>query len=184
MGQKTLKRHRAVEDVMSQGVVEAAVRQSISEEEKQEVLQLLLRRFGPPRKRVSGPFSQQEDKLWARGEIALQAAAREKRELEARRIARRARERAEHCRLVAELEESLGREFPHWEAGAVHRCAQKAAQKLRSRWLLVGQWKGKKAKAFPRLDKQGTRRVAPGPDFSRLSVEEDPEELDARYGRH
>jgi len=107
---------------MSQGVVEAAVRQSISEEENQEVLQLLLRRFGPPRKRVSGPFSQQEDKLWARGEIALQVAAREKRELEARRIARRARERAEHCRLVA--------------------------------------------------------------DFSRLSVEEDPEELDARYGRH
>ena len=130
MGQKTLKRHRAVEDVMSQGVVEAAVRQSISEEEKQEVLQLLLRRFGPPRKRASGPFSQQEDKLWAGGEIALHAAAREKRELEARRIARRATERADHCRLVAELEESLGREFPHWEAGAFHRCAQKAAQKL------------------------------------------------------
>lgn len=164
----------------------------VGEVERKEFLRLWKQRFGLEKNRISGPFSQSEDGVWVRGERDFQrlfaahpaeAAARLERENQVKRIARRAKDRAAHLQLVAEFEEKFSEEYPHWTVEAVHRCSQKAAQKRWRKGLLASHWKGKIAKSFPRLGRQGTRRVSPGPDFSRLSVEESPGELEERYGR-
>ena len=199
---KDIERRSVVVDGMSQeeqDIATAIELAPVSDRgERRELLRLFRQRRGPKKKRVSGPFSRKEQELVERGEGVLaliweshrvQAAERaaakveaDRRLKEAARIAARARQRAEHLRIVAEFAESLSEEFPHWSAEAVQRCASRGAQRQEQRWFQVLQFKKRKRGEFPRLRQAGSQRIQPGPDFSCLPREQSAEDLEARYG--